>query len=194
MPAGALDAGSGRSGRVSAAAGHSQLAASANISSPWHKSRGGVTRPGAEGVTRGRSRSAAPRSPLSRAEAARNPSGGGRFFCSNGGSELAAQRDHGVDRLFCSEAVGFVVRFFLRKEEITRIAILLTPRRATAEARRAFSFVPRDFHHGLSRPAASRRRVFKRTAPRFRRRCKARWRRAGRRIGRPAWKACWSLP
>ena len=48
-------------------------------SSPWCKSSGGVTRPGAEGATSGRSRNAAPRSPRSRPEAARNPLGDGRL-------------------------------------------------------------------------------------------------------------------
>ena len=64
---------------------------------------GGVTRPGAEGATPGRSRNAAPRSPrlflrfflrffLRRPEAARNPLGDGRFR-SAGGADLAAHRD-----------------------------------------------------------------------------------------------------
>ena len=182
MPAGASAAGTGR---ASAAAGHSQLAASANISRPWHKSRGGVTRPGAEGVTRGRSGNAAPRSPCSRPEGTRNPSGDGHF-CSAGGADVAAHRDRAFSsqRPPRSSALSFV-----GGDRPGPPSSSLRAERPQEPAAPSTGLVPR-----AARSATSRRRVFKRTAPRFRRRYKARWRRAGRRIGRPAWKACWSLP
>ena len=97
---------------------------------------GGVTRLGAEGVTPGRSRNAAPHSPRRRPEAARNPLGDGRFFVPTAamrarfflrtrsqGADLAAHRDCAFSSQRPPKVVGFVVRFFFA---------------ATTEARRAF--------------------------------------------------------
>ncbi len=94
---------------------------------------GGVTRPGADCLTRGRSRNAAPRSPrlfLRRPEAARNPSGDGHFFVPTAvmrarfflrtrsrGADLAAHRD----RAFSSQrpprpsALSFAFSFARRR-------------------------------------------------------------------------------
>ena len=83
---------------------------------------GGVTRPGADGVTRGRSRNSATRSPRRWPEAARNPSGDGHLRSS-------ALSFVGGDRPGSPSSS-------LRAERPQKPA-------------RAFSFVPRDFYHGL---------------------------------------------
>ena len=95
---------------------------------------GGVTRPGADGVMRGRARNALTRSPrfflrffLRRPEAARNPSGDGRFFVPTAvmrarfflrtrsqGADLAAHRDRRGDRLR-SSALSFAFSFARRR-------------------------------------------------------------------------------
>ena len=51
------------------------------------------------------------------------------IFSSNGGSELAAQRDHAFYSQRPPKLAGFVVTLSIREEEITRIAMLLTVRR-----------------------------------------------------------------
>ena len=88
---------------------------------------GGVTRPGADCVTRGCSSNEAPRFPRSRAEVARNPSGDRRFFFPTAvmrarfflrtrsqGADLAAHRDRRGDRLR-SPALSFAFSFARRR-------------------------------------------------------------------------------
>ena len=86
---------------------------------------GGVTRPWADCEPPSRIRKAAPRSTLFFFA----PFGRRTFFSSNGGSELAAQRDHAYYSQRPRKLTGFVVTLSIREEEITRSAMLLTPRR-----------------------------------------------------------------